>query len=124
MVIARGREDAKDVLYLLFGVLLAGDGGDLGEGDLVAELGLVLVAVDGEQIGTEDDVNRLPLLQGVSRQGRGERRARDGGSYLGLASALHDGASLDEAVELEAAVLVDGRHGAAVGPVRSEGFEP
>ena len=63
MVVARGREDAKDMLYLLLRVLLARDGGDLGKCDLVAELGLVLVAVDGEQVRAEDDVDGLPLLR-------------------------------------------------------------
>lgn len=72
MVVAGRREEAKDVLYLLLRVLLTGDGGDLGEGDLVAELGLVLVAVDGEQIRAEDDVDGLPLLHGVLGQGQKE----------------------------------------------------
>ena len=68
MVIARGREDAKDVLYLLLGVFLARNGSDFGEGDLVAELCLVLVAVDGEQVRAEDNVDWLPLLCWLSTQ--------------------------------------------------------
>lgn len=36
-------------------------------------------------------------------------------SHLCLASALQHGASLDDAVKLEAAVLVDGRHDACTG---------
>lgn len=43
------------------------------------------------------------------------------GAYLGLAGALHDGAGLDNAVKLEAAVLVDGRHDAGV--VCAQGLE-
>jgi hypothetical protein len=66
VVVAGGREDAKDMLDLLLGVLLARDGGDFGEGDLVAELGLVLVAVDGEQIRAEDNVDGLPFLGRLS----------------------------------------------------------
>jgi len=92
VVVAGGGENAKDVLDLFLRVLLAGDGSDVGEGDLVAQLSLVVVAVDGEQVGAQDQVDGLPLLR--------------------LAGALHDGAALDDAVELEAAVLVDrrGRH--------------
>ena len=62
MVIASGREDAEDVVQLLLGVLLAGDGGDLREVDLVAQLSLGLVLVYGQTIRPQDNVDRLPLL--------------------------------------------------------------
>jgi hypothetical protein len=48
------------VVHLLLRVALAGDGGDLGEVDLVAQLGLVLVLVDGEAVGPQDEVDGLP----------------------------------------------------------------
>jgi hypothetical protein len=48
------------VVHLLLGVALAGNGGDLSEIDLVAQLRLVLVAIDGEAIGAEDEVDALP----------------------------------------------------------------
>lgn len=63
VVVTAGREYAKDVLDLSFRVLLARDCSDVGEGDLVAELGLVLVAVDGEEVRAEDNVDGLPLLR-------------------------------------------------------------
>lgn len=62
MVIASGREDAEDVVQFLLGVLLAGDGGDLREVDLVAQLSLGLVLVYGQAIRPQDNVDRLPLL--------------------------------------------------------------
>lgn len=62
VVVAGGRKDAKDVLHLLLRVLLARNCRDLGEVDLVAQLGLVLVLVDGEAVGAQDDVDGLPLL--------------------------------------------------------------
>lgn len=60
VVVAGGGEDAKDVVHLLLRVSLAGDGGDLGEVDLVAQLGLVLVLVDGEVVWAQDKVDGLP----------------------------------------------------------------
>ena len=62
VVVAGGREDAKDMLHLLLRVSLARDGRDLGEVDLVAQLRLVLVLVDGEAVGAQDEVDGLPLL--------------------------------------------------------------
>jgi hypothetical protein len=62
-VVARGREYAEDVVHLLLRVLLARDGRDLGKIDLVAQLGLLLILVDGEVVWAQDDVDRLPLLQ-------------------------------------------------------------
>ena len=41
---------------------MAGDGGDFGEVDLVAQLGLGLVLVDGEVVGAQDEVDGFPLL--------------------------------------------------------------
>jgi hypothetical protein len=48
------------VVHLLLRVSLAGDGGDLGEVDLMAQLGLVLVLVDGEAVWAQDKVDGLP----------------------------------------------------------------
>ena len=62
VVVAGRREDAEDVVHLLLGVLLAGDGGDLGQVDLVPQLGLGLVLVDGQAVGAQDEVDSLPLL--------------------------------------------------------------
>jgi hypothetical protein len=62
VVVAGRREDAKDVVHLLLRVLLAGDGGDFGEVDLVAQLGLGLVLVERQAVGAQDDVDGLPLL--------------------------------------------------------------
>jgi hypothetical protein len=48
------------VVHLLLRVSLARDGSDLGEVDLVAQLRLVLVLVDGEAVGAQDEVDGLP----------------------------------------------------------------
>ena len=101
VVVPGGREDGEDVGHLLLGVALAGHGGEVRQADLVPELRLGLVAVDGQQVRAQDDVDGLPLL--------------------GLACALEDGRALDDPVELEAAVLVYGRHDA--GGVCAQGFE-
>lgn len=47
VVVARGGEEAEDVVALVFGVFEEGDGGEVGEEDFVAQLGFVLVFVDG-----------------------------------------------------------------------------
>lgn len=60
VVVAGRGEDAKDVVHLLLRVSLAGDGSDLGKVDLMAQLGLVLVLVDGEAIWAQDKVDGLP----------------------------------------------------------------
>jgi hypothetical protein len=48
------------VVHLLLGILLACDGRDLGEVDLVTQLLLILVLVDGEQVRAQDEVDGLP----------------------------------------------------------------
>jgi len=63
VVVTGGREYAKDVVHLLLLVPLARHGGDLGEVDLVAQLGLILVSVYGEAVGAQDNVDGLPGLQ-------------------------------------------------------------
>ena len=50
--VSRGGEQAKGVFGLALGVLLARDGCEVREGDLVAQLGLSLVAVYREQVGS------------------------------------------------------------------------
>lgn len=47
VVVAGGGEEAEDVVALVFGIFEEGDGGEVGEEDLVAQLGLILVFVDG-----------------------------------------------------------------------------
>jgi hypothetical protein len=109
VVVAGGREDAKDVVHLLLRVPLARDGGDLGEIDLVAQLRLVLVSVYREAVGAQDNVDGLPGLQLSARTGA---LAWTLHTHSGLACALHHVPGLDDAVELEAAVLADRRHDA------------
>ena len=62
VVVAGWREDAKDVVHLLLRVLLAGNSGDFGQVDLVAQLSLGLVLVKRQTVGAQDDVDWLPLL--------------------------------------------------------------
>ena len=114
VVVARRRENGKEVVHLLLRVLLSRDGRDFGEVDLVAQLGLVLVPVYRKDIGAQHDVDRLP---GLSRlvQCIGPDFIT---AHLGLARALHHRAGLDDAVELEAAILVDRRkHDGGLGVV-------
>ena len=108
VVVAGGREDAEDVFHLLLRVSLARDGRDLGEVDLVSQFRLVLVLVDGEAVWAQDGVDGLPGLSGCQHMSDGRAKLRE--ACLCLARALHHRAGLDDAVELEAAVLVDGRH--------------
>ena len=53
---------------LLLGVLLARDGGDVGQRDLMPELGFVLVLVYREQVRAQDEVDWLPGLRGQVRR--------------------------------------------------------
>lgn len=76
------------------GVLLASNSRQVGKGDLVPQLGLLFVTVNGKQVGSEDEMYGPPRLC--------------------LPGAFHDMAGLDNAIEFEAAILVDGREGIKV----------
>lgn len=89
MVVPRRGEESKDMLGLALGVLLTGNSSEIREGDLMAKFGLGLVTVYGQEIGPQDNVDGFPRLC--------------------LASTLGDLAGLDDAVEFETAILVDGR---------------
>lgn len=62
MIVPRRGEEGKDMLGLCFWILLAGNGSQVGEGDLMTEFCLGLVAIDGEKIGPQDNVDGLPGL--------------------------------------------------------------
>jgi hypothetical protein len=62
VVVARGGEEAEDVLALVLGVFEEGDGGEVREVDFVSELGLRSVFVDGDGGRAEDEVDLLPGL--------------------------------------------------------------
>jgi hypothetical protein len=62
VVVARGREEPKEVLALVLGVLEGGDGGEVRGVDLVAELGLLVVLVYGDAVWSQDEVDALPVL--------------------------------------------------------------
>lgn len=56
------------MLGLALGVLLPRYGRYVGEVDLMAEFGLVFVAVDGEEVGAQDDEDGFPGLIVLSAQ--------------------------------------------------------
>ena len=60
VVVPRRREEGKDMLGLCFGILLSSNGSQVGEGDLVTKFCFGLVAIDGEEIGPEDNVYGFP----------------------------------------------------------------
>lgn len=65
--VSRGREEPEEVRALVFGVFEVGDGGEVGEVNLVAEAVFFLVAVDGEGVWAEDEEDGLPVLQAEER---------------------------------------------------------
>lgn len=97
-IIGRGGKYAKDVSAVGTGRLDRRDGGDVGEADGDAEAGRLLVFVDREEIGAKDEVGGFP------------RGAKD----VFMLDATEDLAGLHNAVEFEAAVLIDGREGIEV----------
>lgn len=54
VIVSRRCEQSKCVFGLSLGIFLACNGSEIGQGDLVAQLGLVFVTVDGEKIGAKD----------------------------------------------------------------------
>ena len=60
VIISRRREEGEDMLSFASRVLLACNGCEFAEVNLMAQLGFVLVAVDGEDVGSEDDEDGLP----------------------------------------------------------------
>lgn len=87
--VARGREEAKDMLVLSLGVLLASDGGEVVKVDGMPQLALLFVFVDGELFRAEHDMYRLPRFS--------------------PARSLEHRALLDDAVVFVAAELRDRR---------------
>jgi len=60
VIISRRREEGEDMLGFTSRVLLSRNGCEFAEVDLMAQLGFVLVAVDGEDVGSEDDEDGFP----------------------------------------------------------------
>lgn len=97
-IIGGGCKDPKNISAVGTGRFDRGDGGDVGEADGDTEAGRFLVFVDREEIGTKDEVGRLP------------RGAKD----VFMLDATEDLTGLHDAVEFEATVLIDGREGVEV----------
>jgi hypothetical protein len=60
--IPRRGKQTETMFVRFFGILLAGDGSEFGEVDLMAEFRFVAIFVDGEEVRSQDDVDRLPCL--------------------------------------------------------------
>lgn len=118
--IPTGREKAKDILALLFRIFEEGDGGKVGEVDLVAELVFFVGFVYRETIRSEDEVDGLPGL-GASVS-TGFKWKCDSQANLGLSCSSQKRSALEDAIDFEAAVLVDRGcgHVETVGVVRGE----
>lgn len=63
VVIARGGEEAKDVVALVFGIFEERDSSEVREEYFVAQFGFVLVFVDGYRGWAEDEVDLFPRLE-------------------------------------------------------------
>lgn len=65
MEIPTWREKAEDIFTLVLGVFEKGDGGKVGEVNLMAELVFFVGFVDRESIRAEDEVDGLPRLRSL-----------------------------------------------------------
>jgi hypothetical protein len=97
VVLGRG-EDAEDMLAIGAGRFDWGNGCHFGEADGDADAGGLLILVDGEKIGPQDEVGGFP----------------GGTEDMLVLDAPADPSGLQDAVEFEAAVLVDGGEGIQV----------
>ena len=71
MEIFGGREDTEDVCASTLGIFEIRHSRQVREGDLLQESRFGGVFVQGEEIGSKDEVERLPLLpKGVSQSGK------------------------------------------------------
>ena len=103
MEVPTRREQSEDILAFLLGVFEEGNSCEVGEVDLVTELVFFVGLVYRETVRSEDEVDWLPGLVGRQQESETKQGRR---TDLGLARSTQEGSALEDAINLEAAILV------------------